>query len=488
MSTSDKSGKYCQHTCRFPLWRGGLRNLQLWRVFFGGRIDDIGRLPRYVLLAVTAFSLFWGAIFSYLRFTAPSYTSEVSLILPGSGASNSITLDNIGQAASFANSAFSSPSISPTQTYKRLLSANRVLTAAAQALDFDIAGFGRPQIKLVDETSFIHFEMKGASPKEAQAKAAELLRSFQQELTVLREDDLRFRQETATDANQEYANTVQRLRREITRVQLASGLTSFAQYQQLVTNADVLQGAIQEVEADLRHSEDAVTALTAELDIGVEMAALTLKLQANANFRGLALAVSEQAALLAIAKGHYGADHPLVRSAVAAYDGALRTLLLDAALATGKSYDVLQEDVRLLLDTDSSGLLVELLQLNTEKRAQLAAFRSYVVTLADTRAQLAIMAPYAATLDDLERDYQVAEAVFASAMARMETTKSDVYASYPLVQVLEDASLPRAPSSPNRTVAIAAGIGASMMFLIALTLAWIRRPIIAKILNARGME
>lgn len=488
MSTSDKPVKHCKHICRFPLWRGRLRNLRLWRIFAGGRIDDLGRLPRYALFTIIVFGLLWGSIYSYLRFTPSRYTSEVSLILPGSGASNSITLDNIGQAASFANSAFSSPSISPTQTYKRLLSANRVLTVAAQSLDFDIGDFGRPQIKLVDETSLIHFEMQGASPEAAQAKAAELLRSFQQALTVLREDDLQFRQETAAEANLEYENTVQVLRREITRVQGISGLTSFAQYKQLVTNVNALQGVIHKVEADLRHSEDAVTALTSKLGIEIETAALTLKLQGNANFQGLTLAVSEQAALLAIAKGQYGASHPLVRDAVAAHDGALQALLLDAAAVTGLSQNVLWADARVLLDTDNSGLLVEILQLNVEKHAQQAMFDSYASTHAETREKLAIMAPYAATLDDLERDYQVAEAVFASAMARMETTKSDVYASYPLVQVLEDASLPRAPSSPNRVVAIAAGIGASMMFLITLILAWIRRPIIAKILNARRAE
>lgn len=488
MSTSDKPVKHYEHICRFPLWRGRLRNLRLWRVFAGGRIDDLGRLPRYVLFTVAVFGLLWGAIFSYLRFTPLSYTSEVSLILPGSGASNSITLDNIGQATSFANSAFSSPSISPTQTYKRLLSANRVLMAAAQILDVELGEFGRPQIKLVDETSLIHFEMQGTSPETAEAKAAELLRSFQHALTILREDDLRFRQETAAVANLEYANAVQKLRREITRVQQASGLTSFAQYQQLVDNADALQGVIHEVEADLRHSEDAVSTLTTQLGIGVETATLTLKLQSNVNFQGLALAVSDQAAQLAIAKGRYGAGHPLVRDAIAAHDGALQALLLDAATATGKSQDTLRSDIRLLLDTDNSGLLVELLRLNTDKQAQRATFLSYVTALSDTRAHLTTIAPYAATLDDLERDYQVAEAVFASAMARAETTKSDVYASYPLVQVLEDASLPHTPSSPNRMVAIAAGIGASMMLMIALILAWIRRPIIAKILNTRGAK
>ena len=78
----------------------------------------------------------------------------------------------------------------------------------------------------------------------------------------------------------------------------------------------------------------------------------------------------------------------------------------------------------------------------------------------------------------------MAEAVFASAIARTESSKNDVYASYPLIQVLENPSLPDAPSSPRRKLAIAAGVAATLMLLIGLTLAWIRKPIVSRLLVA----
>jgi len=93
------------------------------------------------------------------------------------------------------------------------------------------------------------------------------------------------------------------------------------------------------------------------------------------------------------------------------------------------------------------------------------------------------LAPQAARLDDLTRDYQVAETVFSSALARANTTKADVYASYPLVQVLADASLPQSPTSPQPVIAIAAGIAATLMIVIGLLLAWARRPLIDKLLT-----
>lgn len=98
------------------------------------------------------------------------------------------------------------------------------------------------------------------------------------------------------------------------------------------------------------------------------------------------------------------------------------------------------------------------------------------------RERLQQLSASAARLKDLQRDFSVAEAVFASAIARAQSTKSDVYASYPLVQVLENPSLPERPSSPDRKLAIAAGAAATFMLLIALVLGWIRSAVIGRLL------
>ena len=98
-------------------------------------------------------------------------------------------------------------------------------------------------------------------------------------------------------------------------------------------------------------------------------------------------------------------------------------------------------------------------------------------------ADLNRTAAAAASLQDLERDFSVAEAVFASAIARAQSSKSDVYASYPLVQVLENPSLADRPSSPNRKLAIAAGVAATMMMLLSLLMGWVRMAVISRLLT-----
>ena len=92
----------------------------------------------------------------------------------------------------------------------------------------------------------------------------------------------------------------------------------------------------------------------------------------------------------------------------------------------------------------------------------------------------------AARLEDLQRDFSVAEAVFASAIARTQSSKTDIYASYPLVQVLEDPSLPDGPSSPKRKLAVVAGVAATVLLLFSLSLAWIRLALIRRLLFTKA--
>ncbi len=49
----------------------------------------------------------------------------------------------------------------------------------------------------------------------------------------------------------------------------------------------------------------------------------------------------------------------------------------------------------------------------------------------------------AARMEDLKKDHLVAEAVFSSALARVDTNKADLFASYPIAQVLAPPDLPK---------------------------------------------
>jgi uncharacterized protein involved in exopolysaccharide biosynthesis len=104
-------------------------------------------------------------------------------------------------------------------------------------------------------------------------------------------------------------------------------------------------------------------------------------------------------------------------------------------------------------------------------------------TLESNEQKLRAQAVQAAKLEDLDRDHKIAEAVFSSALARVDTNRQDIYASYPLLQVMSDASLPETATSPKPLIAVVAALVGTLLILGALALAWIRQPILQKILK-----
>jgi len=457
--------------------------LPLRRILVGGRIGDFGRLPRYLAFALLGGTLIWAPITGYLRTAPLTFKSSTSLILPGSGASASMNLNGIGQASSYANSAFSSNSVSPTETYKRLIGADRILEAAAQSMGLSRNEFGKPRINLVDQTSLIHLEITGGTAEDAQARGDALLAAFFTELEALRTDEQTTREDSSLTAIADYRNSVSATRADITQLQQETGLISADQYDAIVESTRLLESRVQDLAATLSEKTQSVAALEASLGIPADAAAATLKLYADAEFSALTGEVGMHATRLAEAQSQFGDGHPKVQNARAAHRTATAAALRQAASVTGLDASQLTN-----LDLAPAGaraeLLAELVRMEEERSGVARELATLSTRLAKEQTRTQDLAASAARLQDLQRDFSVAEAVFATAIARAQSTKADVFASYPLVQVLENPSLPDHPSSPNRKLAIAAGGAATLMMFLGLLLGWMRSAVIGRLLNA----
>lgn len=459
------------------------RRLPFRRILLGGRIGDLGRFQRYLAFAILGGALIWAPITGYLRTAPLSFKSTTSLILPGSGASASMNLNGIGQASSYANSAFSSNSVSPTETYKRLIGADRILAAAAQSMGLSRSDFGKPRINLVDQTSFIHLEITGGTAEDAQARGDALLAAFFAELDALRSDEQTTREDSGLAAIADYRSSVSATRSDITRLQRQSGLMSADQYDAIVESTRMLKSRVEDLTATLSEKTASVAALEGSLGIPAQAAAATLKLYADAEFNALIEEVGVHAARLAEARSMFGEGHPKVQSAYAAHSAATAAALRQAASVTGLAVEQLSN-----LDLAPAGaradLLAQLVRMNAERAGAARELSTLSSRLTEEQTKQQTLASTAARLQDLQRNFSVAEAVFATAIARAQSTKSDVYASYPLVQVLENPSLPDRASSPNRKLAIAAGGAATLMLLLGLLLGWMRSAVVGRLLNA----
>lgn len=457
------------------------KQLTLRRMLWGGRPTDLGRLPRYMSGVLMGCALIWAPIVGYVQTAPLSFTSEFTLILPGAGAAASVNLSEIGQASSFASSPYASPSVSPTETYKRLLGADRILRRAADAMDLSAEAFGTPRTELVDQTGLIRVKISGPSSAGAQRRGTALLAAFFAELGALRADERRQREASGAGAIAEFRASVLATREEIERLQRDTGLITVDQYGQLVAETDALRARHRDLATDLSERAATVAALSAALSITPRLAAATLKLHADTEFTALIDDMAAKSAALSEASGAFGPNHPRVAKARKGQAAARSAARARAAALTGLPGAMLDQ-LDLAPIGGRAALLARLVEADAARAGLAAETAELARRLGADDARVAALLGPAAQLEDLQRDFQVAEAVFASALARAETSKSDVYASYPLVQVLETPSHPSAPTSPRRRLALAAGGAATFMVLVGSGLAWARRPLLARLL------
>ncbi|WP_299934438.1 hypothetical protein [uncultured Pelagimonas sp.] len=437
---------------------------------------------RYVSMFGMGLVAVWLPSLGYITTATPQFTSQFSLILPGAGSSTSVNLNKFGQASSYANSAFANGSISPTETYKRLIVADRILNAAAMVEQVSREDFGRPKIKLVDQTNLIHVELSADAAPAAQSRARALLASFFAEIDALRQDEIVQRQAGGEDAIADYVTSVRANRTLISDLREDSGLMSADQFKGRVAALEVLAERLQTLNGTAASQASRVANLESALQISAQHAAATLKLFSDEEYRVALAELAEAAALFATAKSKFGARHPERQAAQRTHETAQKAVLTLAASVTGFS----MAEVR-SLDRAPDGARADLLSELVREHATLEALRKEVSTLSAQHrkdaAEIQRLEPVASELEDRQRDFAVAEAVFASAIARSQSSKTDIYASYPLVQVLEDPNLPTRPSSPKTKLVLAAAIAASLMLAIAATLGWYRKALIDRILT-----
>ncbi|MEL7408038.1 MAG: hypothetical protein AAFN00_13905 [Cyanobacteria bacterium J06558_2] len=139
---------------------------------------------------------------------------------------------------------------------------------------------------------------------------------------------------------------------------------------------------------------------------------------------------------------------------------------------------------RLVLDnTNGSGvkrgdLFVQLVETSVELKGlegQIATLKSQIAT---QKAQLSLLTEKESIHDNFDRDLQIAQAVFASTLTKIDLSKGDPFASFPMIQIIEGPTLPEKPSAPKPKLVLAGAVVGSLFVTAGLTLLWWREPLL----------
>lgn len=428
----------------------------------------------HLRFAVVSILVLWLFVLTAIQVLPRHYVSKATLIIPGATTAVNVALDKIGQASSAPVSAYNTGHISPKVIYKEMAQSDDVRAEAARALGISPREFGAPRIKLVDETPLVHIEMRHGDPETAWQQAQALIAALQARLDRLRNDELSRRTATVLRNLDEYEHSLLQARAKVAALQAASGLQSLAQFNEFSASLVQRGRRLAELESELARLEREQSTLAQRLGVEPALAAVALATMADPT---LAKAISDYAdatAALGAELRRLGPENPQLlllqkRQASAA-------ALLDTATARRGVSDPAMREILVLLTNSSHQ--AELYKRLVANEAMLDGRRvEFVTTTRELRlleAEHARLGRAAAEFEDLKKQLTVAEAVYATAKARIETTKSDVYGSYPLLQTLASPSRPTSPGGAQGLLALAGGVLGTLLLALAWFLAWLR--------------
>lgn len=435
------------------------------------RFDPGGPYFRYALISLI---IVWVIAFLAVRVLPNEYISRATLVVPGGSQNVNVSLDSIGQTSTSPASAYNTGSLSPKVIYKEMATSESVRADAAKSLGMSLDEYGYPRIRLIDETALILIEFRSNTPDGAQKRATALIEALQRQLDSLRNDEVERRADSIKQNLKVYEETVTAARQRIAALQGETGLVSLAQFSEISSTLELKKRRIVDLRSEVDKLESEQKILKERVGVSIEQAAVALQLTADPALGRLVNEYAETTALYNVEKLRFGPAHPTLMLLKNKWSGLVAQINDALRRAKVKNPGDLNSIVLLANNTHQAELYKALINNDSSlagKKQELVTAQGDVTRL---DAELKTLSVAASKFEDLKKEHLVAEAVFTSAMARLNTSKSDIYGSYPLVQTIAAPTLPTRLGTNGPVLAFTGGITGTILISIAWFLTWLR--------------
>lgn len=447
-----------------------------WSLFLRYFIEAVLSVKLKLLMLMIVIIILLGV---YLAFEKPSYKTSWVMLLPGTERASTINLDNIGEARSSGANAYGSVSISPKNTYKEIALSDAVINIAAKEYGVEADAFSKPRITLIDQTPAMKFTLKGESEEELVYRAKLYNNTFHATLDKLRSNEIE-RNFQGIEANLEEAK--QRLsnaRQEIVEYQSRSSIVSDEQFTRWMNDTEQLRTDRTETDVKLAQLIATLESSLQQLGITENQAQALLTRQANPTIATTLKILSEKLAEQASKQSIYAAENPIRKKLdreVISLTNQVRSLLNGVPNLKGINnthlYGLLSESNAELIKSVNS-LFAQKSGLEAQRQALIDSRKLYL-------ARVQSYTKDAATLSDLQRVHQIAEAIFSSALAKLDTSRLDIYATYPLTQLLTQPGATIKRDRLQSKLMIVASVLIYGLLALALSLIQLRKNIMSK--------
>ncbi len=450
--------------------------------------DDIKRARRikffrspYLVFSGISYLLVVFIVCLYLN-KEPVFSSNMALVLPGSGLSSSFQIGAIGQANTQTKSPFAGANFNPRVNYKEMLKSREVIGNASKEVYMEVEVFGLPKVKLTEQTSIIEVDVTANNGRLAKEKAWALYNALQVHLDALRADEANRRDESISKVLDQYRTKLNLTRNALIEFQQRALLVDGQQVSQLMTTLSDLKAKVLFSKAQLKQRNDFVQQLSFDLGVSPSLAGKAFALQTDTQFRGHLKELDASAQEFSEFRSMWGQHHPKVKASQKRVEYARTAAFKRSSSVLGDITAKQLHSVNLEASPDRSQLFSELLNSYAQLQGQGAEIKELEASQSRLDDKLRIYARELKELERLQREHELAQAVFTSAAARLEASKSDVFASYPVVQLLTSPNEPIQQKSPNMKIAILGLIAGFIFITTALLIVWQRSYLIKRLL------
>ena len=384
----------------------------------------------------------WTIALLGLKFKAPTYVSEWSLVLPGEEKVD-FKIPNVGEALARNNSAVDD--IDPRNNILYLASSNSVLLKAADSMEMSSSEFGKPDIELVDGSAIISFKILGDSPEQAQEKARALHRSILQTIKSFRVDKNKQRNENAGETVEADRARLAKLQDELSQYTSNSDLVSPEQIQVLIGRIESLRDQKRSIRRDLDGFDRQIASLSGNLGMTAEEAENLLALQGDSVFQQYLQQYNQTTGSMAVLESRFTTNAPQVIEERRKQQDIERVLLERGQWLIDKPVD--RQTLKKLTLKDSSGQK----DFDSAVRSIVAAANSQQILAEKDRALEGQIRKLDARIkklnqekipfENLQREIQFAEALLTSKSAKLDVA-ADSSPAFPDIQMLSSPSLP----------------------------------------------
>jgi uncharacterized protein involved in exopolysaccharide biosynthesis len=452
--------------------------------------DDIKRAKRirffrspYLIFGGISYLLVILMVIVYLH-KEPVFSSNMALVLPGSGSSTSFQINDVGQANTQTKSPFAGASFNPRVNYKEMLKSREVIDQASRSVFMAAEAFGLPKVKLTEQTSIIQVDVSANDGQLAKEKAWALYNALQTHLDVLRADEALRRDESIQKALDQYRVRLNQTRSALIDFQQRALLVDQQQVSHLMTVLSDLKAKVLFANAELKQKTDFVQQLSFDLGVSPALAGKAFALQTDTQFRGHLVELEVSSQEFSEFRSMWGSNHPKVKAIHKRVEYARTAAFTRSSSLLGDVIAQQLQSVNLEASPDRARLFSDLLDSYAQLQGKSAEIRDLEASSARMDDKLRIYARESKELERLQREYDLAQAVFTSAAARLEGSKSDVFASYPVLQLLTAPNAPIQQKSPNIKIAILGLVAGFLFITIALVIVWQRAYLVKRLLGS----